>query len=49
MLTQHVRRGATPGAIQRKLSDDEMDHCEPFRIPGEDQRPARAASSRDRG
>jgi haloalkane dehalogenase len=29
-----------PGAIQRKLSDDEMDHYrEPFRIPGEDRRP----------
>ncbi len=29
-----------PGAIQRKLSDDEMDHYrEPFRNPGEDRRP----------
>ena len=29
-----------PGAIQRKLSDEEMDHYrQPFRTPGEDRRP----------
>jgi haloalkane dehalogenase len=29
-----------PGAIQRKLTDEEMDHYrEPFRNPGEDRRP----------
>ncbi|MDT5242572.1 MAG: haloalkane dehalogenase, partial [Mycobacterium sp.] len=29
-----------PGGIQRKLSDEEMDHYrEPFRRPGEDRRP----------
>jgi haloalkane dehalogenase len=32
--------GVLPGSIQRKLTDEEMDHYrEPFRNPGEDRRP----------